>query len=80
MATMYSISNSAADMRTHISEQYRLIEFQEDQCTTECHRTYIVETTTTYGELQDCLDGKSQVPTTTAKPTGTTEDSTENSP
>ena len=81
MATMYSISNNATDLSTQILEDYRLIQFHEDQCTTLCQRTYVDETTATYGELQDCLDGKSEVPkpstTTTEKPTATTEASAE---
>jgi len=61
---MQKISEASADLLVEVREQHRLIEVDEDFCTTNAKRDNKDKLDRIYAELTLCLKGEIPVPTT----------------
>ncbi|EDW61634.1 uncharacterized protein [Drosophila virilis] len=70
---MYNISNTASQYYGQLHQRIQMIQFTEEQCTSESKRSYELSTDQAYVNLQGCLMGNEPVPVkTTSVPVTTT--------
>ncbi|XP_014102821.2 uncharacterized protein [Bactrocera oleae] len=70
--TMANVSASASDTLAEVKHAYSDSDYQENGCLIDAKRKYDGNNNVIYNSLQSCLNGVSDVPTTTTSPTAST--------
>lgn len=69
---MANVSASASDTLAEVKHAYSDSDYQENGCLIDAKRKYDGNNNVIYNSLQSCLNGVSDVPTTTTSPTAST--------